>query len=145
MRTDRTSATFACALPREARLAKRHGRTIVVGLKCRNGVPQEEVIAYGYACSLREDWRPGTLVEVPFQEAGEQAMGRFRVVAFNRETKHGGDGHTIEQQTYTVDAPASGRERIPPFRMTIAGGKPSAGSTPGSASASASKGSISRC
>jgi|GEM_PF-6402593 hypothetical protein len=68
MRTDRTAVTFACALPREARLAKRHGNTIVVGLGCKkNGVlqiPQEEVIAYGYACSLREDWRPGTLVEV---------------------------------------------------------------------------------
>ena len=59
----RAIITFACALPREAHLAKRHGTTILVGVNCRNGIPSREVVAYGYAGSLREDWPPGTLVD----------------------------------------------------------------------------------
>jgi hypothetical protein len=75
---------------------------------------------------LEVDSAPGSIVDVPFQEAGEQAMGRFKVAAFTRESHHNGDGHTVEQQTYTLEAPASGRQRIPPFRMTATTGSGSA-------------------
>ena len=56
--------TFACALPREEQLARRHGNTIIVGLRCKLGIPKDAVTAYGFAGSLRSDWKPGTIISV---------------------------------------------------------------------------------
>lgn len=56
--------TFACALPGEEKSARRHGKTVLVGLQCKKCIPQEEVVAYGYAGSLREDLKPGTVLVV---------------------------------------------------------------------------------
>lgn len=56
--------TFACALPREAVIAKRHGNVELVGLRCKYGIPGGDVIANGFIGSLRRDLRPGTIVTV---------------------------------------------------------------------------------
>ena len=58
-------------------------------------------------------------IDAPFQEAGDQRLGRFRVVGFTRDTTRKPDGGQHHQQTYTLEAPASGRQRIPPLRFEI--------------------------
>jgi hypothetical protein len=59
---------------------------------------------------LHVDKPAGITVDAPFQEAGDQKMGRFRVIAFTR------DG---DDQTYTLDAPSSGKQRVPPLRLEM--------------------------
>ncbi len=61
----------------------------------------------------------GISIDAPFQEAGDQRLGRFRVVGFTRDTQHSPGGGQIQQQTYTLEAPSSGRQRIPPLRLEM--------------------------
>lgn len=86
---------------------------------------------------------PGVSVNAPFQEAGDQRLGRFRIVGFTRD----GAGSLREVQTYTLEAPASGKQRIPPLRLEVIDGRPGhvdthtgsgSGSTTGSSSATGS-------
>jgi hypothetical protein len=58
-------------------------------------------------------------VDAPFQEAGDGRLGRFRVVGFTRSAGRGASGGPVEEQTYTLEAPASGRHRIPPLRLEM--------------------------
>ena len=62
---------------------------------------------------------PGVTVNAPFQEAGDQRMGRFRVVGFTRE----GAGTAHEEQTYTLESPSSGKHRVPPLRLEMIDGR----------------------
>ena len=71
----------------------------------------------------------GIRIDAPFQEAGDQRLGRFRVVGFVRDTKALDGGGTLEEQTYTLEAPSSGRHRIPPLRLEMLDAR--AGSTAG--------------
>jgi hypothetical protein len=81
----------------------------------------------------------GISVDAPFQEAGDQRLGRFRVIAFDRGTRHTPGGGQVQEQTYTLEAYASGRHRIPPLRLEMidarAGSAGSAGSAGGTADA----------
>ncbi|MBL9012986.1 MAG: hypothetical protein JNL83_02350 [Myxococcales bacterium] len=61
----------------------------------------------------------GVSIDAPFQEAGDQRLGRFRVVGFTRDTEHRPGGGQVQRQTYTLEAPASGRQRIPPLRLEM--------------------------
>lgn len=85
---------------------------------------------------------PGVSVSAPFQEAGDQRLGRFRIVGFTRE----GTGTQREVQTYTLEAPTSGKQRVPPLRLEVVdsrtdphvdqtGSASGSGATVGSASA----------
>lgn len=58
---------------------------------------------------------PGVSINAPFQEAGDERLGRFKVVGFTRSTS--APGH--QEQTYTLEAPSSGRHRIPPLRIEM--------------------------
>ncbi|MGE5182563.1 MAG: hypothetical protein ACM31C_10895 [Acidobacteriota bacterium] len=60
----------------------------------------------------------GISVDAPFQETG-QRMGRFRVATFTQDLQHTADGGTHRVQTYTLDAPSSGKQRIPPLRLEM--------------------------
>lgn len=63
---------------------------------------------------------PGISIDAPFQEAGDQRLGRFRVVGFSRDTQRGAATTTqITEQTYTLEAPTSGRHRVPPLRFEM--------------------------
>lgn len=79
---------------------------------------------------------PGVSVNAPFQEAGDQRLGRFRIVGFSRE----GAGTSREVQTYTLEPPASGKQRIPPMRLEIVDSH-AAGSDSAETAATASTGS----
>ncbi len=70
----------------------------------------------------------GVQIDAPFQEAGDQRLGRFRVVGFVRDTRRTADGGAVHEQTYTLEAPTSGRHRIPPLRLTMLDGRTGAGS-----------------
>jgi hypothetical protein len=61
----------------------------------------------------------GITIDAPFQEAGDQKMGRFRVVGFARDAQPADGGGHVERQTYTLEAPSSGKQRVPPLRLEI--------------------------
>jgi len=61
----------------------------------------------------------GVNIEAPFQEAGDQRLGRFKVVGFVRDTKHEAGGGQLHEQTYTLEAQTSGKHRIPPLRLEM--------------------------
>jgi hypothetical protein len=91
--------------------------------------PAKPTLGDAIYARLEIDAPAGVAIDAPFQEAGDQRLGRFRVVAFTRDTQRKPDGGQHHEQTYTLDAPASGRQRIPPlrFEMTDARQGPAAG------------------
>jgi hypothetical protein len=68
---------------------------------------------------LEIDAPVGVTIDAPFQEAGDQRLGRFAVIAFTGDTRRKPDGGQVHQQTYTLEAPASGRQRLPPLRFEM--------------------------
>jgi hypothetical protein len=68
---------------------------------------------------LEIDAPAGISIDAPFQEAGDQRLGRFRVVGFVRDTKHKPNGGQLHEQTYTLEAQTSGKHRIPPLRLEM--------------------------
>ena len=62
---------------------------------------------------------PGISINAPFQEAGDERLGRFKVVGFTRDSQHQPSGGQLQEQTYTLEAPSSGRHRIPPLRIEM--------------------------
>lgn len=68
----------------------------------------------------------GVTIDAPFQEAGDQRLGRFRVVGFSRDVQRPATGGQLHIQTYTLEPPASGRQRIPPLRLEMLDGRASA-------------------
>ena len=73
----------------------------------------------------------GISVDAPFQEAGDQRLGRFKVVGFVRDTQRKPGGGQHQQQTYTLEAPSSGKQRIPPLRLEMVDSRGDAGSAAG--------------
>jgi len=65
------------------------------------------------------DAAAGATVDAPFQEAGDARLGRFHVAEFSRDAKRNADGSQHLVQLYTLDAPASGKQRIPPLRLEM--------------------------
>lgn len=82
---------------------------------------------------LDVDAPSGVSIDAPFQEAGDQRMGRFQVTGFSRDTQHKPDGGLHERQTYTLDAPVSGKFRVPPLRLEMVDARPGQGSEVGKA------------
>jgi hypothetical protein len=81
--------------------------------------PAKPTLGDAIHARLEIDAPAGVTIDAPFQEAGDQRLGRFRVVAFTRDTQRKPDGGQHHEQTYTLDAPSSGRQRIPPLRFEI--------------------------
>jgi len=81
--------------------------------------PAKPTLADAIYARLEIDAPAGITIDAPFQEAGDRRLGRFSVVAFNRDTRRKPDGGQIAEQTYTLEAPASGRQRIPPLRFEM--------------------------
>jgi len=80
---------------------------------------------------LDVDAPAGISVDAPFQEAGDQRLGRFKVVGFVRDTHRKPDGTQHQEQTYTLEAPASGKQRIPPLRLEMVDSRGDAGKKAG--------------
>jgi hypothetical protein len=73
----------------------------------------------------------GVDVDAPFQEAGDQRLGRFQIVGFARDSRRTADGALHQEQTYTLEAPASGKQRIPPLRLEMVDARGDAGKQAG--------------
>jgi hypothetical protein len=73
---------------------------------------------------LEVDAPTGISIDAPFQEAGDQRLGRFRVVGYTRDTQRKTDGGQLLVQTYTLESPTSGRHRIPPLRLEMLDARP---------------------
>jgi hypothetical protein len=73
----------------------------------------------------------GISVDAPFQEAGDQRLGRFKVVGFVRDTQRKPDGTQHHEQTYTLEAPTSGKHRVPPLRLEMVDSRGDAGKQAG--------------
>jgi hypothetical protein len=81
--------------------------------------PAKPTLADPIYVRLEVDAPVGVSIDAPFQEAGDQRLGRFRVVGFTRDTQRKPDGGQLHEQTYTLEAPSSGRQRIPPLRLEM--------------------------
>ncbi len=60
---DAVGLTFACAMTVEERIARRLGRTGVVGLAVANGAPDGQLVSFGVAGALRADLPVGTVID----------------------------------------------------------------------------------
>jgi adenosylhomocysteine nucleosidase len=55
--------TFACAMTVEQRIARRFGRTALVGLGASKGVPEGPIVSFGIAGALSDDLPIGTVID----------------------------------------------------------------------------------
>ena len=60
---DADGLTFACAMTVEERIARRLGRTAVVGLGASKGVPEGRLVSFGIAGALSGDLAVGTVID----------------------------------------------------------------------------------
>lgn len=65
---------------------------------------------------LTIETRPGATASAPFDH---EALGRFRVVHWTPSSARRDDGTMVETQTYTLEAPGSGKFRVPPLRVLV--------------------------
>lgn len=86
---------------------------------------------------LTVEAEPGVSVELPFQtgQLGDAALGRFRVIDFGTTSRTEGNA-VREEHTYTLQARASGRHRIPPFRLEMLDRRNASGAGAGSGAGS---------
>lgn len=85
--------------------------------------PAKPTLGDAIYARLEIDAPAGVTIDAPFQEAGDQRLGRFRVVGFTRDTRRKPDGGQVVEQTYTLEPPSSGRQRIPPLRFEMTDGR----------------------
>jgi adenosylhomocysteine nucleosidase len=60
---DTDGLTFACAMTVEERIARRLGRTAVVGLGASKGVPEGRLVSFGIAGALSGELAVGTVID----------------------------------------------------------------------------------
>ena len=60
---DADGLTFACAMTVEERIARRLGRTAVVGLGASKGVPEGSLVSFGIAGALSPELPVGTVID----------------------------------------------------------------------------------
>jgi hypothetical protein len=60
---DADGLTFACAMGVEERIARRLGRTAVIGLGASRGVPEGRLVSFGIAGALAPDLPVGTVID----------------------------------------------------------------------------------
>ena len=70
---DADGLTFACAMTVEERIARRYGRTALVGLGVSRGVPEGRLVSFGIAGALSGELPVGTVIDATrvVDEAGE--------------------------------------------------------------------------
>lgn len=67
--------------------------------------------------------QPGVMVAAPFES---ERLGRFTVAGWSHDTSRRDDGASIEVQRYTLQAPGSGKHRVPPIRIEVTDARPGA-------------------
>jgi hypothetical protein len=77
--------------------------------------PPEPMLSAPIHLRLTAESRAGVAVDLPFQQ---HALGRFKVSSYDRAERRHGDTR-IQVQNYLLEAPSSGRHRIPAFRLEV--------------------------
>jgi hypothetical protein len=85
--------------------------------------PKEPVVGDSLTLELRISSMDGIAVTMP--PYGE-ALGRFQVLRFRQGSSTEG-GKTVRTQTYTLQSPLSGRQRVPPLRVEFVDERSDAG------------------
>jgi len=65
---------------------------------------------------LTVEAKPGATAVAPFEH---EALGRFHVVGWTHDSTRRDDGTVVELQTYTLEAPGSGKFRVPPLKVQV--------------------------
>jgi hopanoid biosynthesis associated radical SAM protein HpnH len=78
MAWDADGLTFACAMTVEERIARRLGRTAIVGLGASKGIPQGRLVSFGIAGALSSELPIGTVIDATrvVDESGAVLWGR---------------------------------------------------------------------
>lgn len=76
--------------------------------------PESPQLGDSLTLALEVRAKPDVAVEMP---AFGEALGRFSIVDFTPRQQIDPDGSQTHSQTYTLQAPMSGRQRIPPLRI----------------------------
>ena len=76
--------------------------------------PREPRLGDSLVLTLKVESDAGVTVEMP---AFGEALGRFSIVDYTPRAETTADGGRVEEQRYTLQAPMSGRQRIPPLRL----------------------------
>ena len=79
--------------------------------------------------TLTVEAQPNVTVEMP---AFGEALGRFSIVDFTPRERTEPDGRSVHSQRYTLQAPMSGRQRIPPLRIEFLDQRPGHAAADGS-------------
>jgi hypothetical protein len=83
--------------------------------------PREPRLGDPLTLTLTVEAQADVTVEMPV--FGE-ALGRFSIVDFTPRERAEPDGRTVASQRYTLQAPMSGRQRIPPLRIEFLDRRP---------------------
>ena len=78
--------------------------------------PAKPTLGDAIKLRLTIEAQAGVTATVPFED---EALGRFAVAGWTHGTSRRDDGAAVEIQTYTLDAPGSGKHRIPPLRLEV--------------------------
>jgi hypothetical protein len=114
--TNESAEIVALAPPADAIVRTTENGPVRVAVKVW---PAKPSLADSIYLRLEASAPAGVNVDAPFQEAGDDRLGRFRVVGFTRDVAQNADGSRTEQQTYVLEAPTSGRQRVPPMRLEM--------------------------
>ncbi len=77
-------------------------------------VPAKPLLGDPITLTLKVEAEPGVTVNMP--QFGE-ALGRWSIVRFTPRKETTQSGGTVTTQTYVLDAPMSGKQRVPPLRV----------------------------
>lgn len=83
--------------------------------------PREPKLGDPLSLTLTVEAAAGVTVEMP---AFGEALGRFSILDFTPRREVAADGATRHAQRYTLQAPMSGRQRIPPLRLEYLDDRP---------------------
>jgi hypothetical protein len=99
--------------------------------------PEKPVLGDPLTLALEVTAQPGVELEMP---AFGEALGRFQIVQFVPREQRGPGGELQASQTYTLQAPMSGRQRIPPLQVQFVDRRPGAGGAQDAGAAAAAPG-----
>ncbi len=83
--------------------------------------PAEPRLGDPLSLTLTVETRPDVTVEMP---AFGEALGRFSILDFTPRRQTRADGGTLASHRYTLQAPMSGKQRIPPLRIEYLDARP---------------------
>jgi hypothetical protein len=83
--------------------------------------PKQPRLGDAITLTLTVEAAAGVTVEMP---AFGEALGRFSIINFTPRQHTEANGHKVLSQRYTLQAPMSGRQRIPRLRIEFADGRP---------------------